>query len=88
MLPKSQRWAYVGYDEGSKSIKYYDASTWNVLTSRNFHFLIPSSSSPPDKIAIEPPEVDDLQLEGGNDDDNQRIATDRSNENNADLRFA
>jgi len=39
MLPKSQRRAYVRYDKGSKSIKYYNAATRNILTSRNYHFL-------------------------------------------------
>ena len=33
MLPKSKRRTYVGYNDGSKSIKYYDAETRKVLTS-------------------------------------------------------
>ena len=33
MLPKSLRRAYVGFDEGSKSIKYYNAATRTILTS-------------------------------------------------------
>ena len=33
MLPKSKRRIYVGYDDGSKSVKYYNAETRKVLTS-------------------------------------------------------
>lgn len=55
MLPKSHRQAYIGYDEGSKSIKFYNASTRSILTSQNFHFLIPSTASPPEELAIDPP---------------------------------
>ena len=54
MLPKSQRRAYVGYDEGSKAVKYYNAATKNILTSRNYRFLVPSDASPPEEIAINP----------------------------------
>jgi len=60
MLPKSQRRAYVGYDEGSKSIKYYNAATRNILTSRNYCFLSWAQPSPPEEIGIEP----DTPLEG------------------------
>jgi hypothetical protein len=60
MLPKSQRRAYVGFNEGSKSVKYYNATTRNILTSRNFQFLTPVESAPPEEIAIEP----DAPLEG------------------------
>jgi len=54
MLPKSQRRAYVGYDEGSKSIKYYNAAMRNILTSRNYRFLSREQPSPPEEIGIEP----------------------------------
>jgi len=60
MLPKSLRRAYVGYDEGSKSVIYYNAAMQNILTSRNFRFLSPAETSPPEEIAIEP----DAPLEG------------------------
>ena len=39
ILPKSKRRAYVGYDENSKSVLYYNAQTRKILTSRNFVFL-------------------------------------------------
>ena len=33
MLPKSHRRSLVGFDDGSKSVKYYNAETRKVLTS-------------------------------------------------------
>ena len=63
MLPKSHRRAYVGYDEGLKSVKYYNAETKMILTSRNYKFLIPSNSSPP-KILLIDPGPESPQLEG------------------------
>jgi len=54
MLPKSQRRAYVRYDEGSKSIKYYNATTRNILTLRNYRFLSWAEPSPPEEIGINP----------------------------------
>ena len=57
MLPKSQRRAYVGCDEGSKAVKYYNAATRNILTSHNYRFLVPSTDNPPEEIAIDPGEI-------------------------------
>ena len=57
MLPKSQCRAYVGCDEGSKAVKYYNAATRNILTSRNYCFLVPSTDNPPEEIAIDPGEI-------------------------------
>ena len=54
MLPKSHHCAYVGYDEGSKSVKYYNTEMRSILTSRNYKFLIPSNSSPPTVLLIDP----------------------------------
>ncbi len=39
ILPKLKRCAYVGYDEGSKSVIYYNAKMRRCLTSRNYTFL-------------------------------------------------
>ena len=44
MLPKSQRRAYIGHDDGSKAIKYYQADSRKILISRNFRFLSLSES--------------------------------------------
>jgi hypothetical protein len=55
MLPKSQRRSLVGFDDGSKSVLYYNPETRKVLTSRNYRFLNPPKSlSPPEEIEIHP----------------------------------
>jgi hypothetical protein len=46
MKPKSKHRALVGYEDGSKSVLYYNAETRKILISRNFHFLEPSTASP------------------------------------------
>jgi len=46
MEAKSKRHALVGYDDRSKSVKYYTTKTQSVLTLRNFHFLEPSDTVP------------------------------------------
>ena len=61
MEPKSRRRIFVGFDDGSKSIKYYNAETRRVLTTRNFRFLsLTSDDPPPEPIGIAP----DLPGEG------------------------
>ena len=55
MLPKSQRRAYVGFDDGPKAVKYYNAATRNILLSRNFRVLVPAEPSPPEELAIDSP---------------------------------
>jgi hypothetical protein len=60
MLLKSKKRAYVGYEDGSKSIKYYNAETRKILTSRNFCFLSNTIQSPPEEIEVAP----DSQHEG------------------------
>jgi hypothetical protein len=39
LLPKSKRRIYVGFDDGSQSVKYYVAETRKILISRNYRFL-------------------------------------------------
>ena len=41
MLPKSKRWLYVGFDDGAKAVKYFNAEMRKVLISRNFKHLTP-----------------------------------------------
>ena len=60
MLSKSKRRAYIRYNKGSKSVKYYNVATRNILILRNFHFLSPAETTPPKEIAIE----HDAPLEG------------------------
>ncbi len=33
MLPKSHHRVYIGYDKGTKAVKYYNAETKTILTS-------------------------------------------------------
>ena len=56
MLPKAQRRAYVGFDDGSKVIKFYYAQTRKILLTRNYHFITPSEPSPCEDIAVDPDE--------------------------------
>jgi hypothetical protein len=61
MLPKSKRRIYVGYDDGSNSVKYYNAETRKVLTSRNFRSLqLSTHPKSPEPVVITP----DIQHEG------------------------
>ena len=57
MLPKSQCRAYIGYDEGSKAVRFYNVATKTIQTARKFHFLNPVDPIPPEEIAIELPEL-------------------------------
>src|ERR1700678_1222551 len=52
METKSRRRIFVGYDDGSKSIKYYNAKTRKVLTSQNIRFLNLTNESPPEPIVV------------------------------------
>ena len=66
MQPKSKRRIYVGFDDGAGAIKYYNAETHNVLTSRNFKQITPPQNDPiPENIDITP----DSWLEGESDGD-------------------
>ena len=55
MVPKSQRRVLVGYDDGSKSVKYFNTPMRNILTLRNYKFLTLSNPSPPEEVAVDPP---------------------------------
>ena len=55
MLPKLQCRSLVGFDDGSKSVMYYNPEMRKVLTSRNYCFLNPPiTQSPPEEIEINP----------------------------------
>ena len=55
MEPKSKERIFVGYDDGSKSVMYYNKETRRVLTSRNFRFLsLHDSETPPEPDAMTP----------------------------------
>src|SRR5882672_7358702 len=57
MLPKLKRRIYVGYDDGLNSVKYYNAETRKVLTSRNFKNIIPPTDLNPPKPIIVTPDI-------------------------------
>jgi len=58
MLPKSKRQIYVGYDDGSKSVKFYNAETRNVLISRNYRIINPPlNPEPPEDVELAPKEL-------------------------------
>jgi hypothetical protein len=57
LLPKSEQFLFVGFEEGSKSIKYYNPKMRKVLTSCNYQFLdkLPQRETSPEPIVIPPP---------------------------------
>jgi len=57
LLPRSKQQIFVGYDDRSKSIKYYNLDTRKVLTSRNYKFLtyLPDQSGMPEPMSNFPP---------------------------------
>jgi hypothetical protein len=66
MEPKSRRRIFVGYDDGSKAIKYYNAETRKVLTSRNIRFLDLSHDEPsPEPMVLLPDAPCEGESEGG-----------------------
>ena len=52
MLPRSRCRAYVGFDDGSNSIKFYNSKTHKVLISRNFRTLNPPATIPVSKPIV------------------------------------
>lgn len=65
MESKSRRRVFMGYDDGSGSIKYYNAETRKVLTSRNFRFLsLTNDETPPEPIVLTPDAPGEGESEG------------------------
>jgi hypothetical protein len=65
METKSRWRLFMGYDDGSKSIKYYNTETRKVLTSRNFRFLsLTQDKSPPEPIEVLPNAPHEGESEG------------------------
>ena len=54
MLPKSKRRVYVGFDNGCKGVKYFNAETRKVLISRNFQNIETSTPEPTENIDVTP----------------------------------
>ena len=59
METKSRRRIFVSYDDGSKSIKYYNAETRKVLISRNIRFLALTNDQPPSEPIVVLPDAPD-----------------------------
>ncbi len=53
ILPKSKRRAYVGTNDASDSVLYYNAETKKILTSRNYKFLTEQKEAA-EEIAVSP----------------------------------
>ena len=55
-MPRSKRYLFVGYENGSHSVRYYNPETRKVHTSRNFRFLdnLPTTPSAPELILVDP----------------------------------
>jgi reverse transcriptase-like protein len=65
METKSRRRIFVGYDDGSKSIKYYNAGSRKVLVSQNVRFLsLTNDETPLEPIIITPDAPDEGESEG------------------------
>ena len=54
MLLKLQRRVLVRYDDRSKSVKYFNTPTRNILTLQNYKFLTLSNLSLPEEVAVDP----------------------------------
>lgn len=66
METKSRRRVFVGYDDGSKSIKYYNAESRKVLISRNIRFLsLTDDITPPEPMVLLPDAPDEGESERG-----------------------
>ena len=65
LLPKSKQQIFVGFNDGSKSVLYYNPETRRILTSCNFQFLInlPKDSGTPEPLIVDLPPT--VPREGG-----------------------
>ncbi|GBE85892.1 hypothetical protein SCP_0804160 [Sparassis crispa] len=58
LAPRANKYIFVGYMDGPKAIKYYDAHTRQIKISRNFQF----SSNSPDHLPSNAPHVPQEQI--------------------------
>ena len=68
LLPKSKQQIFFGFNDESKSVKYYNPETRKVLTSRNYQFLtnLPKELGTPEPIQVDLPPA--VPREGKHDD--------------------
>ena len=76
MESKSWRRIFVGFDDGAKSIKYFNAETRKILTSRNIRFLNLTDEDPSQELIIIQP---DTPCEGESEDNTLPLS---GNDNN------
>src|SRR5258708_15775785 len=62
--PKSVKMILVGFEDGSKAVRYYNPKTRRVNVSRNYTFMDPPSIQPPEYVQIPLPNASNLPLEG------------------------
>ena len=62
--PKSLQKIFMGFDDSSKSIKYYNPETRKILTSQNYRFLMLPAEPSPLVDAIEIDIAPDIQRKG------------------------
>ena len=73
ILPKSQHHAYVGNEDVSKSVLYYNAQTKRILTSRNYVFLNVKQHDSQEDIIITQTPLREGECEGPDAQEEQSI---------------
>jgi hypothetical protein len=64
LQPKLKHQAYVGFDDGPKAVKYYNAEMRKVLITWNFWNLDPlAQEPPPESIEVAPELLHEGSLE-------------------------
>lgn len=82
MKPRAQQNLFVGFDDTSKSVKYYKANTQKILISQNFCFLTLKDEEPSnnDPIAVEADLPPHILYEGELENSVQRIKQKNKND--------
>ena len=87
LQPCSKARLFVGYNEGSKSVLYYNAETRKVLISQNFCFLHLTHDKTPSELQFSPTLLHEGELgDVGDTQKNQNDLMRMNNNNNKCLR--
>ena len=62
--PKSLQRIFIGFNDGNKTIKYFNSESWKILTLRCYHFLTLSDQSLPLDNGIKIEIVPDVLCKG------------------------
>ena len=83
LMPRSKQQIFVGFDDGSKSIKYFNPETRRVLTLRNYKFLtnLPKQSGTPEPIQVDLPPAVLREGEHDSGDHNSTLQTGSQHQN-------